>query len=56
MKIIIIFFSILIFIYTASYAHFERKSNNILASNIVYILAIISLIFPIIMIYIRQPM
>lgn len=53
MKIIVIILSIIIFVKTVSYGIFEVKGNNKSGGIAVIAIAIVALIFPNVMIYIR---
>lgn len=54
MKTVVIILSIIIFIRTLSYAIYEiEKNNNKLGGISTIVIALIALVFPIVMVYIR---
>ncbi len=54
MKILVIILSVLIFVKTVSYGIYEIKENNKTGGIFVIIIAIISLIFPNIMVFTKN--
>ena len=53
MRFIVFLLSIFVFIKTVSYGIYEYKNNNKVSAIIIYIIAIVSSIFPNIILYFR---